>query len=106
MGWGGGWQEMRDLVSWNTMIAAYSHHRCGRDAIKLFKEMQNMGFKPNDVRARRLKEAYDLIEQLRNKVSAGVWRALLTGCNIHGDKDVGKLAANKLLDMEPENVGT
>ncbi|KAL2482998.1 Pentatricopeptide repeat-containing protein [Forsythia ovata] len=147
-----GLKGQRDLVSWNTMIAAYSHHGCGRNAIKLFKEMQNMGFKPNDVtyvgllsacshaglveqglkyfdmllrdecievrddhysclvdlcgRAGRLKEAYDLIEQLRNKVSAGVWGALLAGCNVHGDEDVGKLAAIKLLDMEPENAGT
>ncbi|CAI9754704.1 unnamed protein product [Fraxinus pennsylvanica] len=28
-------------------------------------------------RARRLKEAYDLIKQLPNKISAGVWGALL-----------------------------
>lgn len=147
-----GLKGKRDLVSWNTMIAAYSHHGCGREAITVFKEMHNIGIKPNDAtyvgllsacshaglveqgleyfdtllrdecievrddhytclvdlcgRAGRLKEAYDLVEQLPNKVSAGVWGALLAGCNIHGDEDVGKLAAIKLLDMEPENAGT
>ncbi|OIT05390.1 PREDICTED: pentatricopeptide repeat-containing protein At2g35030, mitochondrial [Nicotiana attenuata] len=39
----------RDLISWNVMIAAYSHHGCGREAINLFNEMLQMGFKPNDV---------------------------------------------------------
>ncbi|KDP26242.1 hypothetical protein JCGZ_22488 [Jatropha curcas] len=39
----------RDLVSWNCMIAAYAHHGYGREAIELFNEMQERGFKPNDV---------------------------------------------------------
>lgn len=44
-----GLRIQRDLVSWNGMIAAYAHHGHGSDAINLFKEMQNLGFKPNNV---------------------------------------------------------
>ncbi|KAI3471326.1 hypothetical protein Pfo_030691 [Paulownia fortunei] len=142
----------RDLVSWNSMIAAYAHHGCGREAIMVFEEMQNMGFKPNDVtyigllsacshaglvqeglnyfevllrdksikvredhytcivdlygRAGRLGEAFDLIKQLPLKASAYAWGTLLLGCNIHGNADIGKLVADKLLDVEPANSGT
>jgi hypothetical protein len=32
--------------------------------------------------------------------------ALLAGCNVHGDVDIGKLAAEELLEVEPENPGT
>lgn len=57
-------------------------------------------------RAGRLKEAYDFIVQLETKPSASVWGALLAGCNVHGDMNIGKLAAQMLLDDEPENSGT
>ncbi|GLT40529.1 hypothetical protein SLA2020_146570 [Shorea laevis] len=41
--------SQRDVVSWNVMIAAYAHHGCGAEAINLFKQMRDLGFKPNDV---------------------------------------------------------
>ncbi|GFY84744.1 pentatricopeptide repeat (PPR) superfamily protein [Actinidia rufa] len=44
-----GFVNQRDLVSWNGIIAAYAHHGCGSKAISLFKEMINLGIKPNDV---------------------------------------------------------
>ncbi|KAK0597806.1 hypothetical protein LWI29_028752 [Acer saccharum] len=142
----------RDLVSWNGMIAAYAHHGRGREAINLFNQMQDLGFKPDDVtyvgllsacshaglvndgrkyfndlvkdtsikiredhyacfvdlcgRAGRVKEAYDFIEQLGCKPSASVWGALLAGCNVHGDLNIGKHAAKELSEMEPENAGS
>ncbi|KAJ7296567.1 hypothetical protein O6H91_Y115100 [Diphasiastrum complanatum] len=39
----------RDLVLWNTMIAGYSQHGLGQQAIQLFDKMQQEGMKPNDV---------------------------------------------------------
>ncbi|KAK4373745.1 hypothetical protein RND71_009129 [Anisodus tanguticus] len=44
-----GLRGQRDLISWNVMIAAYAHHGCGREAINLYKQMLQLGFKPNDV---------------------------------------------------------
>lgn len=147
-----GLKSLRDLISWNGMIAAYAHHGCGRDAINLFEEMQKVGFKPNDVtyvgllsacshaglvdeglkyfdelvressidvreehyaclvdlcgRAGKLKEAFDFINCLPTKPSACVWGALLAGCNVHRDSNIGNMAAKKLIEVEPENVGT
>ncbi|KAF8007008.1 hypothetical protein BT93_K1111 [Corymbia citriodora subsp. variegata] len=142
----------RDLVSWNCMIAAYAHHGCGREAIALFNQMIELGFKPDDStfvgllsacshaglveegleyfsrlvqdesvqlkedhfaclidlcgRAGRLEEAFNWIEQVVDKPSACLWGALLAGCNYHGNVEIGKVAAEKLFELEPENAGT
>jgi pentatricopeptide repeat protein len=37
------------LISWNGIIAAYSHHGAGTEAIYLYEKMQENGYKPNDV---------------------------------------------------------
>ncbi|XP_057784995.1 pentatricopeptide repeat-containing protein At2g35030, mitochondrial-like [Salvia miltiorrhiza] len=42
-------RRCRDLVCWNSMISAYAHHGCGRDAIMVFEEMRSRGVKPNNV---------------------------------------------------------
>lgn len=42
-------RRCRDVVCWNSMISAYAHHGCGRDAILVFEEMRRRGFEPNDV---------------------------------------------------------
>lgn len=39
----------RDLVSWNSMIAAYAHHGRGKEAILVLEDMQKTGIKPNEV---------------------------------------------------------
>ncbi|KAK2987346.1 LOW QUALITY PROTEIN: hypothetical protein RJ640_023647 [Escallonia rubra] len=147
-----GLKGQRDLVFWNGMIAAYAYHGCGRCAIYLFNEMQNMGIKPNDmtyvglltacshaglmeeglkyfnklvrdssiqvredhyaclvdlcVRAGRVKEAFDFLEQLPTKLSVFIWGALHAGCNVHENANIGNVAAKKLLEGEPENAGT
>eukprot|EP00249_Psilotum_nudum_P023049 c28733_g3_i2 orf=144-2033(+) len=39
----------RDVVSWTAMISAYAHNGHGKDALKLFKQMQQNGVEPNKV---------------------------------------------------------
>uniref|UniRef100_A0A0E0BIK2 Pentatricopeptide repeat-containing protein n=1 Tax=Oryza glumipatula TaxID=40148 RepID=A0A0E0BIK2_9ORYZ len=38
----------KDLISWNGIIAAYAHHGFGIEAMHLYKNMQENGYKPND----------------------------------------------------------
>ncbi|KAK8649154.1 hypothetical protein V6N13_129888 [Hibiscus sabdariffa] len=57
-------------------------------------------------RAGKLKEAFDFIVQLGIKPSVSVWEALLAGCHVHRDVNLGKLVAKKILEVEPENAGT
>ncbi|KAF3327171.1 pentatricopeptide repeat-containing protein [Carex littledalei] len=40
---------VRDVVSWNTMIAAYGTHGLGKDAISLFSPMTTEGFVCDDI---------------------------------------------------------
>ncbi|CAN0880556.1 Pentatricopeptide repeat-containing protein At1g11290, chloroplastic [Linum grandiflorum] len=41
--------DVRDLISWNSMIDAYGIHGLGKDALSLFEEMQVEGTMPDDV---------------------------------------------------------
>ncbi|PIA40005.1 hypothetical protein AQUCO_02500016v1 [Aquilegia coerulea] len=53
-------------------------------------------------------EAMSFIKQMKEdgvEASASVWGALLGASRIHRNVKVGKLAAEKVLDMEPYNVG-
>lgn len=57
-------------------------------------------------RAGRLEEAMIFIDGLKNRTSACIWGALLGGCSVHGNVRIGKIAAKKLLEVEPDNAGT
>ncbi|KAL8166704.1 hypothetical protein V2J09_008203 [Rumex salicifolius] len=122
----------KDLVSWNGIISAYAHHGHGTEAIGLFGEMKKVGLKPDDVtyvelvddnsiqlredhlaclvdlcgRAGRLNEAYNFIHRLEGKPIACALGSLLAGCNYHGNPGMAKMAAKKLLEVEPDNAGT
>eukprot|EP01018_Ginkgo_biloba_P013193 Gb_32457 [translate_table: standard] len=39
----------RDVVSWTAMIAGYAMHGCGKEALKLFEQMQQSGTNPNHI---------------------------------------------------------
>ncbi|XP_052205259.1 pentatricopeptide repeat-containing protein At3g09040, mitochondrial-like [Diospyros lotus] len=50
-----------------------------------------------------LQDAKDIIEQMPLKPWPAIWRSLLTGCRIHGDRELGEQAARELLQLAPEN---
>lgn len=56
-------------------------------------------------RAGRLDEAYDLIRTMPLKPTHAVWGALLGACVIHGNVELGEVAAKWLFELEPENPG-
>lgn len=39
----------QDICMWNAMISGYGKHGCGKEALKLFREMEESGIKPNDM---------------------------------------------------------
>eukprot|EP01018_Ginkgo_biloba_P038447 Gb_32439 [translate_table: standard] len=57
-------------------------------------------------RAGCLDEAEDLINNMPFKPNAIVWGALLGACRIHGKSELGKLAAECLFELEPNNAST
>lgn len=56
-------------------------------------------------RAGKLDKAYDFIQSMPLQPDASVWGALLGSCRIHGNVEMGGLAADRLLEVDPENVG-
>ncbi|XP_038898350.1 pentatricopeptide repeat-containing protein At4g21065-like [Benincasa hispida] len=52
-----------------------------------------------------LEEAYNLIMEMRVEPDAGVWGALLHSCKIHGNVEMGELALEKLIELEPDDGG-
>ncbi|KAF7096661.1 hypothetical protein CFC21_098569 [Triticum aestivum] len=53
----------------------------------------------------RFEEAYDLIKGMSIKPDSGIWGALLNGCKIHKNVELGELALQKLIELEPEDAG-
>lgn len=53
----------------------------------------------------RLKEAERLINNMPIEPNAAVWRTLLVYCKLHGDVELGKLATDKVLELEPSKAG-
>uniref|UniRef100_A0A0A9H6D0 Pentatricopeptide repeat-containing protein n=1 Tax=Arundo donax TaxID=35708 RepID=A0A0A9H6D0_ARUDO len=52
-----------------------------------------------------LKDAYELIKSMPGKPHPGAWGALLSGCKLQCDIELGKIAAKKLFEIEPHNAG-
>ncbi|XP_057970500.1 pentatricopeptide repeat-containing protein At2g13600 [Malania oleifera] len=56
-------------------------------------------------RAGFLKEAKNLIETMPMQPDAVVWGSLLAACRVYSNIEMGKYAAEKLLEINPENSG-
>ncbi|KAK9145694.1 hypothetical protein Sjap_005597 [Stephania japonica] len=56
-------------------------------------------------RAGRLREAYEIVERMEVQPDPALWGALLGGCVIHRNFELGKIAAQKLMELEPDNTG-
>eukprot|EP01018_Ginkgo_biloba_P013215 Gb_00776 [translate_table: standard] len=56
-------------------------------------------------RAGRLDDAYHFINNVPIKPSANMWGTLLSACRIHVNTELGKIAAERLFDLEPRKVG-
>ncbi|XP_009768550.1 putative pentatricopeptide repeat-containing protein At3g11460, mitochondrial [Nicotiana sylvestris] len=56
-------------------------------------------------RAGRLEEAHKLIESMEVEPDGAVWGALLGACKIHKNVELAELAFNKVVELEPTNIG-
>lgn len=50
-------------------------------------------------------EAMDLIEEMPFQADPNIWLSVLRGCISHGNKTIGKMAAEKIIQLDPENPG-
>ncbi|CAA6658614.1 unnamed protein product [Spirodela intermedia] len=57
-------------------------------------------------RSGRVDEAYEFIAGMPAAPTAPVWCALIGGCRVYSNSEVGRVAAQRLLELEPQNPGT
>ncbi|XP_020224236.1 pentatricopeptide repeat-containing protein At3g57430, chloroplastic [Cajanus cajan] len=51
-----------------------------------------------------LVEALQLLERMKSSVTGSMWGALLAGCVMHKNVEIGEIAANRLFQLEPNNA--
>lgn len=56
-------------------------------------------------RAGQLNEAYEFAKKLPMEPDSVLWSALLGGCVVHGNVELGEIVAEKLIELEPNNTG-
>ncbi|MQM11885.1 hypothetical protein Taro_044796 [Colocasia esculenta] len=56
-------------------------------------------------RAGHLQEALDMILSMKMEPSSVIWGALLGGCKIHGNMEIGEAARRQLMVLEPDSSG-
>lgn len=56
-------------------------------------------------RAGEVEMAYSLVKDKVREIDAKIWGSLLGACKIHGNVELGEIAARYLFEMEPENTG-
>ncbi|MED6171229.1 hypothetical protein PIB30_038856 [Stylosanthes scabra] len=105
-----------DLVTFSSALSACSHSGLVNEGIELFYRMtEEFGLNPAkehfscvvDMLARsgRLEDAFHFISKMPLEPDKHVWGALLAACQEHQNVSVGKLAAEKLIDLEPQEAG-
>lgn len=102
-----------DGITFVTILCACSHSGLVEEGKELFESMLNYGIKPQmehygcmvDLLARDgcLDEAYGLIQSMPYEANSVVWRALLGACRLHRNAEIGEIAGQKLLDLEPDH---
>ncbi|GER39361.1 pentatricopeptide repeat-containing protein [Striga asiatica] len=104
-----------DSVSYIAVLSACGHGGLVEKSKTYFKEMLAMGIKPTEMhyacmvdilgRAGLMEEAVGLINGLPIEPGANIWGALLGASRVHGCTDLGFWAAEKLLEIKPDNPG-
>ncbi|KAK6244834.1 hypothetical protein QUC31_011243 [Theobroma cacao] len=57
-------------------------------------------------RSGHFKEAEEFIQHLPFEPGIGFWKALLGGCQIHSNTELGEFAAKKIMALDPEDVSS
>lgn len=105
-----------DNVAFTVILTGCSHAGLVDEGIQFFELMQRAySIIPSPhhyacmvdllSRSGRLKEAYKLLTVMPVEPPASAWCALLGGCKLHCDTELGEEIAHRLFEIEPENAG-
>lgn len=104
-----------DSVTFSSALSACCHSGLVDEGIELFYRMiKDFGLTPVKEhfscvidmlgRAGRLEDAFHFINEMPQKPDKYIWGALLAACQKHENVNVGNLAAEKLIDLEPHEA--
>lgn len=85
-----GYYHLNSMVKDHGIEPGYRHYACMVDLLG---------------RAGRLKEAESFITNMPLKADSLAWGTLLAACKIHGDIELGRLAAKKVMELDPCDAG-
>ncbi|GAV89645.1 PPR domain-containing protein/PPR_2 domain-containing protein/DYW_deaminase domain-containing protein [Cephalotus follicularis] len=103
-------------VTFTGVLSGCSHSRLVHEGLQIFNSMnREHSIDPDadhyscmvDVlsRAGRLEEAYEFIQRMPIEPSAGAWGSLLGACRVYKNVKLGRISANRLFEIEPDNPG-
>ncbi|TYI51760.1 hypothetical protein E1A91_D12G199100v1 [Gossypium mustelinum] len=105
-----------DPVTFVKVLSACSHSGLIEEGHYHLNSMaKDYGIQPNcrhyacmvDIlgRSGKLKEAEKFINNMPIEPDAFIWGTLLAACKVHGDVELGRLAAKKVIELEPSAAG-
>ncbi|XP_019190668.1 PREDICTED: pentatricopeptide repeat-containing protein At2g22410, mitochondrial-like [Ipomoea nil] len=104
-----------DEITFVGVLSACAHAGLVNEGWKYLRAMEMFGLVPAKVhyacmidllsRVGQLRDAYELILSMPMEPDTAVWGALLNGCRMHGNVELGKLAGEKLIALDPEDSG-
>ncbi|KVH99308.1 pentatricopeptide repeat-containing protein At1g18485 [Cynara cardunculus var. scolymus] len=104
-----------DHFTFIAILTACNHGRLVEEGLKLFDEMQTVHKEEPKLehyaclvdmlgRANRFNDALMLISEMPEEPDAKIWSSLLSSCRVHGNMELGKEVAEKLLQLEPSKA--
>ncbi|KAA8530815.1 hypothetical protein F0562_005561 [Nyssa sinensis] len=105
-----------DGITFLSLLSACGHTRMVDESMYWFDSMiRNYRIIPRcehyaclvDIlsRAGQIEKAYKLIQEMPFEADLGVWGALLAGCQVCLNVELGQLAAEKIMELDPKNSG-
>ena len=104
-----------DAITFLSVLSLCVHGGATKEGLLYFNMMKTYQINPElkhytcmvDLfsRAGKLREAHEFIWNMLMKPDAVVWGALLNGCVVHSDLELGEIAANRLIEQEEDNAG-
>ncbi|XP_044467715.1 pentatricopeptide repeat-containing protein At1g25360 [Mangifera indica] len=106
-----------DRITFLTILSACSHAGLVKEGCHFFNSMYSLySITPGEdhyaryidllCRAGNFSEAKGVIKTMPFKPGAPIWEALLAGCRIHGNMNLGIQAAEQLFELMPQHDGT
>ncbi|XP_068635133.1 pentatricopeptide repeat-containing protein At3g63370, chloroplastic [Aristolochia californica] len=105
-----------DHITFLALLYACSHSGLieeGKRYLEIMKSKHNLEPWPEHYasvvdllgRSACVNEAYEFIRNMPIAPTTEIWCALLGACRVHSNHEIGEVAAQKLLELDPENPG-